>query len=713
MKGDGALTSWGTNAWSGPVNLASDVLIGGFEGTTNNWLYLNGQIFGPGKLQIGGTNYQNGTLTAVFGGSTDNTFAGTLSVIGTNTLILNKTSGGTAVPGNLEIGNVSATPLSAVVQLAADNQINPGPVGYVQVDNSGYLNLNGHLQTIPQLYLVDNATVDSASSGLLTLAGNVTVDASAVYPSPQINSNLSLGGANRTFTMNNNVAQSSSTRLTLNAKISDGIASAGLIAKHGRLDLMASNSFSGPALLDSGVLYLFNSKALGGTNSGVTLTNGGYLVLYTSVTNEPLTTVGPVACGVASNGSNFWTGPIQLLANTSISELGSNYAFVASGPVIGTANLSLTGLGTVRFTGTPANTLSGAITSGINNFELAKTNSTAVYGSLQITNGLTRLLTANQILDTSAVTVGPAGFFSLNNFAETIGDFSGAGSVNLGSGILTVGGNNPTNLFSGPIAGVGGELDKAGGNTLILSGPNTYTSATMDKGGTLLINGSQPASDVYVSTGATLGGNGSIGPLHSTGGIISPGNSPGKLTVNGNAILDGTSKLVIEINGTVPGVTYDQLNDIGQLAANGATLQVLMGFSGAVSNQYVIVNHPTGLTSTIFNNLFEGDTVIANNGTQFRLSYVGGDGNDVVLTQLTVVSTAPHISGIIQLGNGSIQFTGTGTPNLTYTVLATTDLASGIWTSIGTTTDGSGNWQFTDPTAPGTYNQRFYRLSYP
>lgn len=80
-----------------------------------------------------------------------------------------------------------------------------------------------------------------------------------------------------------------------------------------------------------------------------------------------------------------------------------------------------------------------------------------------------------------------------------------------------------------------------------------------------------------------------------------------------------------------------------------------------------------------------------------------------------VVSTYGNsqIQGLTRQSNGSYFLYATGGTNLTYTVWATTNLASTNWVNIGTTTSGAfGVIQFFDSTAPN-FSQRFYRLSYP
>jgi hypothetical protein len=76
----------------------------------------------------------------------------------------------------------------------------------------------------------------------------------------------------------------------------------------------------------------------------------------------------------------------------------------------------------------------------------------------------------------------------------------------------------------------------------------------------------------------------------------------------------------------------------------------------------------------------------------------------------TIVLTNPA-----KLGDGSFQFTFTGTPGAAFTVMAATDAALPInnWTALSAPTEISpGQFRFTDAQAPSN-PRRFYRVRSP
>jgi hypothetical protein len=172
--------------------------------------------------------------------------------------------------------------------------------------------------------------------------------------------------------------------------------------------------------------------------------------------------------------------------------------------------------------------------------------------------------------------------------------------------------------------------------TLSLDGNVAITGGGLIVAGTLAADGHQV--QMLPGASAILGVAGSAGTITAsivaTGGTVWAG-SPGQLNTRDLSLLSG-STLKVSIRGSVPGSEYDQLRVQGGVTL-GATLQLLDE-----------ANMPAGTTLTIIDNdgsdpvvgtfdaLPEGTTIPLGNSL-FRISYGGGDGNDVTLTELVPV----------------------------------------------------------------------------
>lgn len=103
------------------------------------------------------------------------------------------------------------------------------------------------------------------------------------------------------------------------------------------------------------------------------------------------------------------------------------------------------------------------------------------------------------------------------------------------------------------------------------------------------------------------------------------------------------------------------------------------------------------------------------NSSSNRTGHISLLGQAITITQSGPPVTAPTLTGVQILGNGAFQFAFTNSPSGSFTVWATTNLASPLtnWTAIGTATNiAAGQFQFTSP--PATNNtQSFFRVTSP
>ena len=129
-------------------------------------------------------------------------------------------------------------------------------------------------------------------------------------------------------------------------------------------------------------------------------------------------------------------------------------------------------------------------------------------------------------------------------------------------GIDTTGGSLS---YNSSIAG-GMGLAKLGGNTLLLTGSDTYTGPTIVNQGMLAVNGSL-LSPVTVN-GGTLGGTGSLTSVTiNTGGQLAPGGPLGVLNISGSLILGSGAWMDYDLDGSSSDDEIVMPN--GLLALNG------------------------------------------------------------------------------------------------------------------------------------------------
>ena len=243
--------------------------------------------------------------------------------------------------------------------------------------------------------------------------------------------------------------------------------------------------------------------------------------------------------------------------------------------------------------------------------------------------------------------------------AATSGTVTFAGSITLSADANVASAAGGTVIVSGPVGESGGayKLTKVDAGIVILSGANTYTSATTVSAGTLLVDGQTGTASgtgtgsVTVSSGATLGGTGRI-----SGAITVAGNlTPTTLTVASTVNFSSGSKFFSTLNGTLAGSGYTQLIVAagGSINLSNATLEGLVSsFTPTSGNQFFIIDNqnPLGGLSNTFTN---GSTVTLSDFT-FAISYAGdygslstSGGNDVVLYNATPVPEPVGLLGIV------------------------------------------------------------------
>ena len=392
------------------------------------------------------------------------------------------------------------------------------------------------------------------------------------------------------------------------------------------------------------------------------------------------------------------------------------------GAIAGHGGLVKTGGGTLLLEGSTANSYAGSTTVNYGTVSLSKTSAIAIPGALVIGNGsspalseVVQLLQANQFSPNSDVTLAADGALYLSGTAgATIGSLAGGGAVGLAFSHLTLGGDNRSTAYSGNISGFGGAVvTKAGTGTWTLTGNNNLQGTVQATAGTLLVNGSLAQCTVTVANNGLLGGTGTIGPLVATTGRVEPGFKGAGILNCGNVSLGSGDSYSADLNGAAAGTGYNQLAVTGTVSLGNAILKGGLGFASPAGSQFVLVsNDGTDPVEGTFKGLPEG-AQFSLGTAQFQITYKGGDGNDVVLTQLSAGAQAQipaARSAEMGLGARNLQLTGNGVPGGKYEVQVCTNLAAQAWTTIAVVpAAATGALSFTDPNAP-TLPQCFYRF---
>src|SRR6266481_1315588 len=306
-----------------------------------------------------------------------------------------------------------------------------------------------------------------------------------------------------------------------------------------------------------------------------------------------------VPTGTAFFGaSNTTSIAFQAFTTTSVGTLQFNpgapaYSFTTENGF--STSISITGTGIVNNSSNAPTFIVG------NQANIFFRNASTAGNAIIITNagGLTAFVDSATGGDARFITNAGGAFdiTSLSSGGMTAGSIEGAGTFSLGPNQLTVGSNNLSTEVSGVVSGSGGSLVKVGTGTLILSGTNTYTGATVVAGGTLFLTGDiSPSSGVAVGPNATLAGTGTAPGVLVGGGTLAPGLpiGIGTLNVAGNLAFTSAATYLVGINA----ITASQTNVTGIAALNGATVQVIDDRNITKRQVYTLLTATGGINGT-------------------------------------------------------------------------------------------------------------------
>ena len=165
------------------------------------------------------------------------------------------------------------------------------------------------------------------------------------------------------------------------------------------------------------------------------------------------------------------------------------------------------------------------------------------------------------------------------------------------------------------------------------TGTSTFSGPlVVDHGIVSVSAGTMPTAVTVNNVGRlSLAGNGTVGAVTVNGGGLQLTEGGAAAGNAGSVALTGAATLAI--GGAAPAV-LGQLRVTGSVTLGGATLalQLPLLFPAAAGTDLTILdNDGADAVTGTFAGLPEGAPVVAN-GIAFHISYVGGTGNDVVLT---------------------------------------------------------------------------------
>ena len=644
----------GTGFIGGTVTIASGASISGVSGSTltlNGGLTLVGGSTSNFALTSAGVNNSTALIPTTGGGGNSLTFAS-----GTNTVNLS----GTAALGTYNLYSFTGTPPTGTFAIGSNA-------------SSPYL-VYGLSTTSSQVSLQVSTTSPANPDTLLDVqwysSGGVMTGAAAVGKSgDQWNSVTSTAVTNQALKS----VGGSTTGATLTVSGGGGI-----------------GNFGGNVTSPSNIVSLFanildnnsgNGNQATATPTNVTingLQQGSYdLYVYQGSNNN--NRIG----SVVANGVSGTIGPNS--SNPTPSVMASPYNYIEL-PILVGSN------GTITMTDTTADALEVDL-SGLQLVYLGPKPITWTGGGGSAGNGNwdTTASTANWKLTPSpntAIAYADGGPVTFDNTGANTNITVQAGGVNPGP--ITF--NNSTSAYtftnagSNGIGGTGTTLTLAGGGTVNLNAPNTYTGGTFVNNGTLRVGNSSGSA---TGTGAVTVGDGVAGHTAFLSAVPSgSGTISGLVTINGPG--SGTA-------GTIAGTSGSTLNLTGGLTLQANSLSSFAlgtpNLPGGPALIAVTGNITANGTNTIsFTNPQAGDYEL--------FSYTGSTTFGNFLLSTASITANPNY--IFQLLNpsGQIDLQVVANPAIFWTGASSPASSNpGSWDTAGTT----GNWVTTGGSA-ATYS---------
>ena len=424
-------------------------------------------------------------------------------------------------------------------------------------------------------------------------SGTVAVTGTGGTGSAQFVSGVYVNGASSIITSTGANVQVTGTGGTTTSSVATGVeGQSGATISAGGSGSVMVNGTGGTGILSHGLNFTASTITSSGGPVTVTGTGGG---LGSTNDNYGISvfTGGIITAG----GSGLVT-----VNGTGGSGTGGNH----HGILIQVSNSKITsGGGNVDVTATPGTGGSGSV-----GFYTASTGSVTT-----ATNGGTINISADHMTLSGPVTAGTG--------AVTLRQKTNGKSIDLGAA------DSATTLGLSDA-----ELDLVTAGTLAIGDSNSgdiTISAAISPANAPLVN---------LITGGSIKNTNASGTTltvanSTSSGTLAPGASPGIFSVAGNHSLVAGSSFSVEIGGTTVGTQYDQLSATGTVSIGAnVTLSTSSfgGFTPSIGQVFTIISRTGG--TGIFTGLAEGAVISTNflgSGLPARISYAGGNGDDVII----------------------------------------------------------------------------------
>lgn len=467
-------------------------------------------------------------------------------------------------------------------------------------------------------FTASNLTFNSGA-GAFVLSGNGLSLAGGITNS---SSNLQTINLGLTLTADSTINTGAS-GITIGGSIDGGFG----ISKSGTgtLTLSTGNAYTGLTTVSAGTIVANHNQAFGTTDQGTTITTGAMITLGSGVT---ITGESLVLNGAGDNngalrattGDATWAGPVTLGSGT------------GSGAGTGGARLGSQGTGNL--------TVSGAITDGINDFDLVIRSATNVTGKVILSS------TSNTYRHTYAVV-----------------------------GTLALGAENtlPTasNLYIGNTSNQGSALVDLNGFNQQVATLSSVQAASANTMSIRVTNSSLTAATMTIAAASDFGG-----------------------TITGNLALtkSGSGTLALYDAGSNATNSYTGLTTIGTggaISIQKATALGSIGSGTVVQSGGALHLSPTGTVSFSAEPLSIEGTGVSSNGALRAVSGVNTWSGAITMTAAAEIQVDSSASLLIDVSSGSA-ITGSAT-NLTLDIAGDLTIADPIATTTGTVTkNGAG-----------------------